>query len=190
MPQTGTARTTCAACQSDFIYPKGPCSRILHRPFSKMVGTDFDTGSATLWQPPLSSQALHAITGRAPRILLHLLTTLPSSYRYTQYARGSTLSAFAAPLSRPGSWCWSDARIRASTRSDHTARSRIGMVGSLYVRSRWLGKHLHWTWARPVVAPPCHHVRVQIHFVCSCAMCARRVRLRFHPPIRYLPSTW
>ena len=33
-----TARTTCAACQSDCIYPRDQCCRISRRPFSKMVG--------------------------------------------------------------------------------------------------------------------------------------------------------
>jgi len=35
--RTETARIMCAACQSDCIYPKGPCYKIWHRQFSKMV---------------------------------------------------------------------------------------------------------------------------------------------------------
>lgn len=35
--RTEMARIMCAACQSDCIYPKGPCYKIWHRQFSKMV---------------------------------------------------------------------------------------------------------------------------------------------------------
>lgn len=45
--RTETAHITFAVCQSDCTYPKDPCFRILHRPFSKMVRyrTSFDSGA-------------------------------------------------------------------------------------------------------------------------------------------------
>lgn len=91
---------------------------------------------------------------RAPRTCLDLLT-IPCSHRYAQYARGSTLFAFATPFPRPGSWRWSDARICTTSRGDHASRSRVSLVGGLHVRGRRLGKHLRWSWAGPV-ARPCH----------------------------------
>jgi len=102
--RTGTARIMCAACQSDCIYPKGPCYKIWHRQFSKMVRYRLRLWCCYHMAGPPSSEGLpEPPCSRTPRTCLHLLT-IPCSHRDAQYARGSTLFAFASPFPRPGSW--------------------------------------------------------------------------------------
>lgn len=152
-----TARTTCAVCPSDCICPRGPCCRILRRPFSKMVGA-YPVRGATLWPPsppnptPPPCEALPCLLAALRGLLLYLLT-IPCPRRYTQYPRGSALPAFATSFSSPGPRCRSDARICATSGGDHASRSRDSLVGSLYVRGRRLGKHLHWAWPQPIDGP-------------------------------------
>ena len=152
-----TARTTCAVCPSDCICPRGPCCRILRRPFSKMVGA-YPVRGATLWPPsppnptPPPCEALPCLLAALRGLLLYLLT-IPCPRRYTQYPRGSALPAFATSFPSPGPRCRSDARICATSGGDHASRSRDSLVGSLYVRGRRLGKHLHWAWPQPIDGP-------------------------------------
>jgi hypothetical protein len=124
-----TARTTCAVCQSDCIYPKGPYCKILRLQFSKMVGAYYPVRGATLWPSfppnptPSTSDGLSVPPSRASRgLLLHLLT-IPCPHRYTQHPRGSALSALATSFSCRGPRCWSDARIYATSGSGHAPRS-------------------------------------------------------------------
>lgn len=124
-----TARSTCAVCQSDCIYPKGPYCKILRLQFSKMVRAYYPVRGATLWPPfppkphSLPHRWLSIPPSRAPRGLLLYLLTIPCPHRYTQHPRGSTLSAFATSFSCPGSRCRSDARICATSGSNHASRS-------------------------------------------------------------------
>jgi len=149
------ARTACAVCQSDCIYPKGPCCRILRRPYSKMVSV-----LPRYWlplygrlPPLLSSEPIPFLQAAIRGLLLLYLLTIPCPHRYTQLPRGSALSAFTTSFSCPGPRCQSDARICATSGGDHASRSRDCLVGSLYVRGRWLGKHLYWAWPQPIDGP-------------------------------------
>jgi len=85
-----TARTTCAVCQSDCIYPKGPYCKILRLQFSKMVGSYYPVGGATLWPPsppqtplPPPVTSLPVPLSRASRGRLLYLLTIPCLHRYT-----------------------------------------------------------------------------------------------------------
>ena len=117
---------------------------------------------------------------RSADFFLYLLT-IPCPHRYAQHPRGSALLAFATSFSCPGPRCRSDARICATSGGDHASRSRDSMVGSLYVRSRWLGKHLHWAWPQPIGGPAatCEGefpplFRVCVHNMCD--ICIRPIR--------------
>jgi hypothetical protein len=135
-----TARTTCAVCQSDCIYPRGPYCKILRLQFSKMVSASYLVRGATLWPPfppklhSLPQRQLSVPPSRAPRGLLLYLLTIPCPHRFAQHPCGSTLSALATSFSCPGPRCRSDARICATSRGDHAPGSRDSLVGSLYVR--------------------------------------------------------
>jgi hypothetical protein len=138
--QIERARTTYAVCQSDCIYLKGPYCKILRLQFSKTVGAYYPVIGGTLWPPfppnPTPSSGISSVPpGRAPRGLFFLyLLTIRCPHRYSQYPRGSALSAFATSFSCPGPRCGSDARICAASGGDHAPRSRDSLVGSLYVR--------------------------------------------------------
>jgi hypothetical protein len=136
----GTARTTCAVCQSDCIYPRASAARSCASR-SRRWWVPLPVRGATLWPPfppkphfPPPSATGSPCLQAAPRGLLLYLLTIPCPHRYTQHPRGSALSAPATSFSCPGPRCRSDARICATSGGDHASRSRDSLVGSLYVR--------------------------------------------------------
>jgi len=129
-----------------------------------------------------SCEALPCLPPAALRGVVLYLLTIPCLRRYTQYPRGSALPAFATSFSCPGPRCRSDARICATSGGDHASRSRDSLVGSLYVRGRWLGKHLHWAWPQPIDGPAATFegevpplFRVCVHNMCD--ICIRAIRV-------------
>jgi hypothetical protein len=131
---------------------------------------------------PHSSPVKHSRCLQAAlRGLFLYLLTIPCPHRYAQYPRGYALSAFATSFSCPGPRCRSDARICTTSGGDHASGSRDSLVGSLYVRGRWLGKHLHWPWPQPIDGPAatCEGefpplFRVCVHNMCD--ICIRPIR--------------
>ena len=127
-----------------------------------------------------SCEALPCPPPAALRGVVLYLLTIPCLRRYTQYPRGSALPALATSFSCPGPRCRSDARICATSGGDHASRSRDSLVGSLYVRGRWLGKHLHWAWPQPIDGPAATFegefpplFRVCVHNMCD--ICIRAI---------------
>jgi len=97
--------------------------------------------------------------------------------RYSQYPRGSPFFAPVTAFSRPGSWCRSDARIRAAPGCGHSCRSRVGLVGGMYVRGRRLGKHLYWARAGSVAVLQYQWTAANCSFIVVCEKCSRVIYL-------------